>query len=189
MKPLAVSPSDAVTATAPEPEPRPSLIEWIVTAGFVVVGIVVLMDTADLEFQSQFGPGPRFFSVLLAVPLVLVAAVRLIGMLAAGWRARYRQPVLWQGHTNEPRATLSEHLRFVLLLVSMLAYALLLEAFGFELTTLCLMLTTLIILGRKPRTALIEASIATVLLYSLFKIFLGVQLPAVQWPFAPWLGV
>lgn len=177
-----------MTATASEPRPQPSPIEWIVTVGFVAVGVVVLMDTADLEFHSQFGPGPRFFSVLIATPLVLVAAARLIGFLVTNWRIRSRQAVQNQLPVDGTGSTLSEHLRFVLLLVSMLAYALLLEELGFAPTTLCLMLATLLILGRKPRTALVEASIATVLLYGLFKIFLGVQLPAAQLPLAQWLG-
>jgi len=178
-----------VIAANSGPRPRPSLIEWIVTAGFVVVGIVVVMDTADLDFQSQFGPGPRFLSVLLAIPLVLVAAARLVGLFFMSRRARSGRAAGRYENGEMPGAALSEHLRFLLLLVSMLVYALLLEDFGFAPTTLCLMLATLIILGRRPRTALVEACIATVLLYGLFKMFLGVQLPTAQLPFVQWLGV
>lgn len=158
---------------------RADLSEWMAVGAWLAVGSFVLFATADLQYQTQFGPGPRFFSVLLSIPLLLFATVRGLQLLARAYRSSTDDPIKAAGEwVSSPRSWL----RFAGLVGAIFCYALVLEDIGFLAATAVLMFLCLSLLGRGVQRAGIEAVVATAFLFLLFRVFLGVQLPVSQIP-------
>lgn len=73
--------------------------------------------------------------------------------------------------------------KLVAALIILLAYAVLLEFFGYLMMTFTFMLLVLkVVEPRKWRTAVLEAALATIASYSIFELWLKVLLPKGFWP-------
>jgi Tripartite tricarboxylate transporter TctB family len=185
---------------------RPNPSEWVAVAGWLALGIVVLVDTSGLAMSTTFGPGPRFFAVVLSLPLLALAAVHLVTLVRrqrAGPR-RLGDPGTPAGRpssVSEPDATDSradhgprpsrrvQGLCFALLAASLFIYAELLEPLGFLIATALLCWSTLVLLGRGFLRAGVESLVAATLLRWGFSSLLGVQLPRADLDFLHALGL
>jgi len=162
-------------------------------AAVVLLGLalLVLMGTPSIEAAHTIDPlGPRFLPNLLAVLLGLLSLMLLMdGVLAMRKGDRggtpspppeVRPAVGDVDATPVPR--FGESARRVLLFGGALtAYVTLLPYIGFALGSFLLFVSTLAIAGlRRPGPLILQAASVTLVLYILFGVVLGVELPRME---------
>jgi len=130
----------------------------------LALGVGVCARAVGLEVGRPTSPGPGFFPFLGGLTLSVLA-----GLLAVqGWRGR--------GKAGMPTGSLW---RPVTLVGGLIAYTALLGTLGFPLATAALSALVLIALDARNWPVIAGASVLlTLLSYLVFKVWLGVDLPA-----------
>jgi putative tricarboxylic transport membrane protein len=142
--------------------------EWVAVAGWLLLGIVVLIAAAPLPTSTQFGPGPGFFPRYLCAALLGLVAIRAFCLVRG------------LAETEEGGGALPGRagvVRFLLIAASLFAYDFMLERHGFALATAALSWAILVLLGRRPIRAFIESLVAAFVLRYAFSTLLDVPLP------------
>ena len=143
-------------------------------AVLLAFGLFALIQARGLRFGSIVSPGPGFFPICLAAALTLVSVALVVTAL--------RTPPTAAGPASGPRV--GGQLKVVGTLGSLVVYALVLERLGFLLATFALLLFFFKALQRQRWLAALGGSLATSLAtYLVFKVWLGVNLPAGLWSF------
>jgi hypothetical protein len=164
---------------------QPDLGEWLAVLGWFAVGFGVLVATAHLDIESAFGPGPRFFSVFLSIPLLLLAAVQAFTLAMSRVARPSRSVDVPAGAT---RGAPGEGVRFMVLAGSLFLFAGFLEVLGSLTATALLAWSALVLLGRPMLRSAFEGVASALLFHWSFSRLLGVQLPASRLPLLNWLG-
>ncbi len=142
-------------------------------AVLLAFGLFALTQARGLRFGSIVSPGPGFFPLGLAAVFSLVSlglVVRALRMPAAEHRAS--------------GADAAGRVKVVGTLVGLVVYALVLEPVGFLLATFALLLFFFTALQRQRWYVALGGSVATSFAtYLVFKVWLGVNLPAGLWSF------
>ena len=126
----------------------------------LAVGVLAGWQAQRLGVGSLTAPGPGLWPLIVSVVLVLTGAA----------------VALRPG--DDAEAIGREGWIVVLGSISLVAYTLLFEVLGFEIPTIALLVFWLKVLGREPwRTAATVAVGATVSVYLVFLVALGVALP------------
>ena len=138
-------------------------------AALLAFGLFALTQARGLRFGSVVAPGPGFFPLCLSAAFSLVCLFLLLG----AWRESPDVAARASG------VGLSGRLKVVGTLVSLLVYALVLEPAGFPLATFALLLFFFKVLQRQGWPLAVGGSLVTSLaIYVVFKIWIGVNLPA-----------
>ena len=164
---------------------QPDLGEWLAVLGWFAVGFGVLAATADLDIETRFGPGPRFLSVFLSIPLLLLAAVQAFA-LATNRPASSSGPV--DDLVGSTPGSGREAARFLLLAGSLFLFAVFFETVGFLIATALLAWSALVLLGRPLLRSAFEGAAAALLFHWSFSSLLGVPLPVSPLPLLNSLG-
>ena len=146
---------------------RRELAAAAVLLAFALFG---LTQARGLRFGSVVAPGPGFFPLCLAAALCLTS----LGLLVQALR-------MAPAGRGEAPAAIGGQRRFAVVgtLVALLVYALVLEWLGFLLATVGLLVFFFKALQRQSWLVAASGSVATALLsYLVFKMWLGVNLPA-----------
>ena len=145
-------------------------------AVWLAFGGAVLFFGWHLEmFNRRGGPGPGFFLKGLAALLLILTLLRALTLLREAIRpAAPSSPATGQTEGSFRAAQL---LRFVLFVLALTLYAYLLPSLGFLAATTALCWAALVLLGRHPLRALIEAAVGAFLVRFAFTYGLGVPLP------------
>ncbi len=139
-------------------------------AVLLVFGLVAVSQARGLKLGSVAAPGPGFFPLGLAIAFSLVS----LGVLVTAFRTP-------PGMTPPP-ADAGGRVKVVGALGALLVYALTLEWLGFPLATFGLLLFFFKVLQRQRWLVAIGGSLVTSLTtYFIFKLWLGVNLPAGPW--------
>jgi putative tricarboxylic transport membrane protein len=142
-------------------------------AVLLAFGLFALTQARGLRFGSIVSPGPGFFPLCLAIVLCLVS----LGLLVRALR-------LPAGAPRASGADAMGRAKVVGTLVGLVVYALVLEPVGFLLATFALLLFFFTALQRQRWYVALGGSVATsVVTYLVFKVWLGVNLPAGLWSF------
>ena len=137
-------------------------------AVLLIFGLFALTQARGLRFGSIAAPGPGFFPLLLAAAFSLVS----LGLLVAAWRMPPGAARPWGGDASGSAKVAGT-------LGSLLAYTLVLELAGFPLATFALLLFFFKALQRQGWLVAFAGSLVTSLvIYVVFKSWLGVNLPA-----------
>jgi hypothetical protein len=148
---------------------RPAL--W--PAAFVLLlGLAAIWEARKLPLGSVARPGPGFFPYYLAIALALVGAALVVQAL--------RQPA------PRPAGAAGSRQRWkaAACLGALVIYALSLESLGFLPGTFLLLIFLFTIIEPQGWVIAIGGSAVTaVLVYLVFKVWLGVQLPIGLWGF------
>ena len=148
--------------------------ELAAAAVLLAFGLFALTQARGLRFGSIVSPGPGFFPLGLAAALSLVS----LGLLVTALRP---QPGTAQRSSGPGVAG---RLKVIGTLAGLLVYALALESLGFLLATFALLLFFLMALQRQRWLVAMGGALATSLVTHLvFKVWLGVNLPAGLWGF------
>ncbi len=143
-------------------------------AVLLAFGLLALTQARGLRFGSVVSPGPGFFPLCLAAAFSLVS----LALVVRALRAPAGEPARTSGADRAGR------LKVVGTLGGVLVYALVLEWLGFLLATFALLLFFFTALQRQRWLVALGGSVATALLtYLVFKVWLGVNLPAGLWSF------
>lgn len=143
-------------------------------AVLLAFALFALSQARGLRFGSIVSPGPGFFPLCLAVALTLVS----VGLVARA----VREPRAAGGPAAGRRP--GGGLKVVGTLAALVVYALVLERLGFLLATFALLVFFFKALQRQRWLVALGGSVATSLLtYLVFKLWLGVNLPAGVWSF------
>jgi len=141
-------------------------------AVLLVFGLVAVSQARGLKLGSVAAPGPGFFPLGLAIAFSLVS----LGLLVSAFRT--------PPETASARADAGGRLKVLGALGALLIYALTLEWLGFPLATFGLLLFFFKVLQRQRWLVAVAGSLATSLTtYLIFKLWLGVNLPAGPWRF------
>ena len=136
---------------------------------FVILGIYLIVESRNLQYYTDTGPGSGFFPFWLGVVLALVSGI---------WVARVSlgpaEPM--PADFVPPR---SGAIRVVVVLVALALFGWLVDIVGFQLMMLAFLVFVMAVLGRKeiPVTAVIAIA-GSFGLYYVFKNWLDVSLPA-----------
>jgi putative tricarboxylic transport membrane protein len=137
-------------------------------------GLFALSQARGLRFGSIVSPGPGFFPLCLAAALSLVS----LGLVVRALRI----PADTAAHASGADA--AGRMKVVGTLGGLVVYALVLEPLGFLLATFALLLFFFAALQRQRWFVALGGSVATALAtYLVFKVWLGVNLPAGLWSF------
>jgi putative tricarboxylic transport membrane protein len=137
-------------------------------------GLFALTQARGLRFGSLVSPGPGFFPLCLAAAFSLVS----LGLVVTALRTQPPTAPRFSG------ADVAGHFKVIGTLAGLLVYALVLEPLGFLLATFALLLFFFMALQRQHWLVAMGASLATSLAtYLVFKVWLGVNLPAGLWGF------
>ncbi|GAB3440982.1 tripartite tricarboxylate transporter TctB family protein [Actinophytocola sediminis] len=165
---------------------RRSRLPAVMAALVVVVGGAAAVAALNLQYWTEFGPGPGFFPLWLGVLLVVFGAI---------WFATLqRGPVepRTESAPDEAPQTTGDHspATVVAIVVSLCVLAGVLEVLGYQLSMLLFLLFHLLVLGR--RGVLLSSVISLAGSFGVFLIFtrlLSVSLPASSIPFLRDLGL
>jgi Tripartite tricarboxylate transporter TctB family len=164
--------------------------QMIAVGAWLLLGLGIQILGAPLATFTRFGPGPGFFLKSLSAILLILAALQGLALVK---NARASGEPAGAGGQPGPRHEASAApampdmdpgsiARFLLLSVVLLGYAWFLPLLGFLVATAGLCWATLVLLGRRPLRALLEAVIGAVLVRYAFTAGLGVPLPETQLP-------
>ena len=141
-------------------------------AVLLAFGLVAVSQALGLRLGSAAVPGPGFFPLGLAFAFSLVS----LGLLVTALRTL--------PGPAPPRADAGGRFKVLGVLGALLLYALTLEWLGFPLVTFGLLLFFFKALQRQRWLVAIGGSLVTSLAtYLIFKLWLGVNLPAGPWRF------
>jgi len=165
--------------------------QMIAVGAWLLLGIGVQILGAPLQTFTRFGPGPGFFLKSLSAILLILAALQGLALIwnahASGESAGGGREYGHETSAAAPDMDSWSIVRFLLLSAVLLGYAWLLPVLGFLVATTGLCWATLVLLGRRPLRALLEAVIAAVLVRYAFTAGLGVPLPETQLSFLHFL--
>ena len=137
-------------------------------AVLLAFGLFALTQARGLRFGTVVAPGPGFFPLCLAAAFSLVSLGLLVRAL--------RMPA---GEARASSADAAGRAKVVGTLGGLMVYALVLEPVGFLLATFALLLFFLTALQRQRWFVALGGSLVTsVATYLVFKVWLGVNLPA-----------
>ena len=178
--------------------------EWAAAILLAAAAGVVLILTSGFPESNGTGPGPGLFPTLVGTGLVCLAVIRMAQLALSlrpqkGHRSTQVDPTPADTAVGQtpPLAGVDRAgpvdrtsvVRFVALSLAQIGYASLLLVLGFAIATTCLAFALLVILGRRPVRALVEAVVAVTLLYLAFAPGLGVVLPTSSLPWLASLGL
>ena len=144
--------------------------DLVAAAVLLVFGLVAVSQARGLKLGSVAAPGPGFFPLGLAIAFSLVS----LGLLVTAFRT--------PSGAVPPRADVGGRLKVAGALGALLLYALTLESLGFPLATFGLLLFFFKVLQRQRWLVAVGGSLMTSLAtYLIFKLWLGVNLPAGPW--------
>ncbi len=140
------------------------MVQLITGLLLLALGMGVCARAIGLEVGRPTNPGPGFFPFLGGLTLSTLAALLAI----QGWRVR--------GESDAPTGPLR---RPVTLVGGLIAYTALLGTLGFPLATTALGALVLVVLDTRNWLTIAGASVLLAALsYLVFKVWLGVDLPA-----------
>ena len=156
--------------------------QLVAVAAWTLLALAVLALGAPLATFSQLGPGPGFFLKALAVILLVLAVFQGIALVQHARRHTKAVPVPAEMAPAATSTSLSTRsvLMFAAMAATLFGFAWALPQIGFLLATTLLCWITLILLGRSPVRAFIEASVAAIIVRYAFTAGLGVPLPQAQ---------
>jgi hypothetical protein len=134
----------------------------------IAVGILAMAEGLRLGLGSMSRMGPGYFPMAAGIGLALLGGLLLISA----------------ARKNGPLARIPFGIPVILLLVSLIAFAVLLPMFGLAPATIVLMLiSSLAVSGRVGPADVIYAVAISIAAVLIFINGLGMVLPAVKWPF------
>lgn len=155
------------------PSPGPSAERWA-AAVLTAFGLAGVVEALKLPIGSLTRPAAGFFPLGLAVALTLVAAALLLRRPAPGPPAAGAAGPEGRGRSGRAAATL----------LALLAYGFLLEPAGFGLATFGLIAFLFRAVEPQPWPLALGGAAATAVgTHLLFRVGLGVRLPAGPWGF------
>jgi Tripartite tricarboxylate transporter TctB family len=158
--------------TPPDAPSKPAGERWA-AAGLTAFGIAGVVGASSLPFGSVTRPGAGFFPLGLAVALTLVSA----GLLVRSLRAS-------AGEATAVDLSRRGLVRAGATLAGTLVYALALPSIGFGVATFLLIVFLFRAIEPQRWPVAIGGAAVTVLAsHVLFRIWLGVRLPAGPWGF------
>ena len=141
----------------------------IASVVFLLLGLFVVYQSAQLRFFSRLGPGPGFFGVWLGGLMAVLAVVLFLQNTLPRWR------------TDEPLELLPPaevRPRLLATIASLAIVVVVLPFLGFRLTILGLSLFLLAFVGRQSWPVSVAVSLAASIgVYYIFTNLLGVVLP------------
>jgi Tripartite tricarboxylate transporter TctB family len=157
----------------------------LAVAAWIIVAVGIQILGAPLQTFTPLGPGPGFLLKSLSLVLLVLALLQGLALVQAARRSRpmpegahaLAQAIAADHASPAPAAARRHPARFLLMVVALAAYAWLLPVAGFLIATSALCWTTLVLLGRPPLRALIEAVVAALVVRYCFTAGLGVPLP------------
>jgi len=138
------------------------------------LGIAVAVISYELQLGTLRNPGPGLMPFLLGILLSLCSVPILIGsLLTIRNKAKQGDEGIWSG---------VEFKRLLLVVFSLVSYAMILEKVGFVIATFFLLIILFKVIGsRKWLFALMTSAIVVLLSYLLFVVFLKVEMPSGLW--------
>ncbi|HEX2922537.1 MAG TPA: tripartite tricarboxylate transporter TctB family protein [Chloroflexota bacterium] len=147
---------------------------------FFVGSVMVMLESRNLEYYTNLGPGPGFFPLWLSG---ILAALSLIWVIQ---QSREPSKPLEEGFIPTRTAVF----RVVSILGAIVLMGLLMDTVGFQLTALAFLLFLLLVLGRQNLAlTLVIAIVGSFGLYYLFTTYLDVALPPSTIPFLAEVGL
>ena len=141
----------------------------VVSIVFLLLGLFVLYQSAQLRFFTRLGPGPGFFGVWLGGLLALLAVILFLQNTLPRWRPTEPLELLPPPEARPPLALTVATLPITVLLLPLL---------GFRLTVLALCLFLLVVVGRQPWwLSAVVGLLASFGVFYVFTSLLGVVLP------------
>jgi putative tricarboxylic transport membrane protein len=140
-------------------------------------GVFGAVEAYRLTLGTPGRPGPGFFPFFLALTLVVVS----IALTLQALRALARRSAAAQAVKDRAAGGPAQWPKVIYSLLSLLAYALLLETLGFLVTTILLMIFLFRAVEPQRWRVAVTASVGIAgAAYALFQ-WLGVRLPAGRW--------
>jgi Kef-type K+ transport system membrane component KefB len=140
---------------------------------WVIIGVLLAIESYNLDIGYLRNPGPGFMPFLLGIILILLSFPILVQSLKDIKREKKREASIWVG---------IDFWKISLAVVIQLIYCFMLEKVGFSVATFfCLFLLFKFIGSEKMVKALIVTSITVISAYILFIIVLKVQMPSFPW--------
>ncbi|MBK3773194.1 tripartite tricarboxylate transporter TctB family protein [Azospirillum brasilense] len=137
---------------------------------FIVIGILMIGHAAELKPPRHLKFGPGFFPLLIGSGLIIVGGV--IALL--GLRSLRTEP-LW--HRPEWSRTRQGWVRFCSIPAAIALYVLIVDAAGFLLTAVLVMVLVLAVSGVPLRRSVPAGAVTAVVLTAIFASVLHVPLP------------
>jgi putative tricarboxylic transport membrane protein len=145
--------------------------DFITSIIWMGLGIIVVISSYRLKLGSLGNPGAGLMPFVLGISLSLCSIPILIGSLTT--KERERHEGIWSG---------IEFKKLILVPVSLIGYAMILEKVGFLVATFLLLFTLFKIIGSRRWSFALAVSILVVLLsYLLFVTLLKVEMPSGIW--------
>lgn len=139
----------------------------------LVFGIIISFEARKIEIGRISQPGPGFFPFWLGLALVIVSLALTIKFSREKVDQSSSSKSLWKGLYWE---------KIVFSLVVLLLYAFFLEILGYTIATFLLMLFLFKAIGsQRWRVSIVGSVFASLSTYTLFKLWLQVQLPVGLW--------
>ena len=158
-------------------------MHWVYRIGglsFVALSAFVVLESWNLEYYTNLGPGPGFFPLWLGV---------VMGGLSLAWLVR----VSGRSEMAKASAFLPQRgglVRILSILAALAAMSGLMNLLGFQLTMFLFLVFLLMVLGRQALwLTLVMALIGSIGVYRLFGAYLDVPLPPAAVKFLANLGL
>lgn len=146
-----------------------SVAERIAAAALTAFGVAGIVEAAKLPFGAVTRPAAGFFPLCLAVGLTVVASAVLVGALRTPLAPPTPGGMTSRGGLARAAATLA----------ALLVYAFVLEPAGFALATFALIAFLFRVVEPRPwPVALGGAAVTVIVTHVVFRVWLGVRMPA-----------
>jgi putative tricarboxylic transport membrane protein len=144
--------------------------ERISSLVWLLVSLGIVAGSSFYAYGSWSQPGPAFLPLWCGM---IMGVLSLIMIIQTMWRKKIEEKGKKEGSFFTPRWS-----KVFIILLILLAFAFLLEPCGYIPITFVSMFALLKVVGTtKWKTALMEATFATMISYTLFEIWLNVPLP------------
>jgi putative tricarboxylic transport membrane protein len=141
-------------------------LEIATAVALLVLSAVIAVATRDLPYWADFAPGPAFAAFWVAGVGALIGILLLIQAL----RHKMHEPVEWPDRAGASRVLFAAAALFLFILV--------LPWLGFALGALLFLLTMLIAVQRRRLIpAMAATAVTVVVVYSVFVVWLRIDLP------------
>jgi len=152
--------------------------------GCIALSLFVIVESLQLEFYTKLGPGPGFF------PLILGAIFGFLGLVWLVQIVLRKKAAPKEGEEEKLFPDKGGKMRILMIVVSLLAVAALMEFLGYQISMFLFMFFLVRFQGkRKTYVALLASLVGSVGIFYLFGAALDVQLPASSVPFLARIGL